>query len=271
MDLSKTIIEIINNPIFAFVIGTILGAILTSLVSYIFSYIKDRYSSRNSMYLEISNNLSKKLYDCSQLACNVHIYQFKTALSCYNMSVSTARNIQMINSKSKFNTCDSSSTIHKAQIKLLEEKTKICDDITALHKSLIEIVLYFEANYIALNMFSEHRDEYFILSKNISEICDELMNILYFNEIIKWEENLDNSLLTIINEKIDAIEEKLSNTEVNILAYISDFQVGLQNEFFSKYFRKNLFQKYNLNYRKPLKGKVIKPKKSKKRNLVLYK
>lgn len=74
MDISKIFETIIGNQIFIFVAGAISGAIISSLVSYFFSYIRDRYNSKDNMYLQISNELSKKLYDCSQLVCNTHIY-----------------------------------------------------------------------------------------------------------------------------------------------------------------------------------------------------
>lgn len=271
MDISKIFETIISNQVFIFVAGAISGAIISSLVSYFFSYIRDRYNSKDNIHLQISNELSKKLYDCSQLAYNTHIYQFKTSLNIYKSSISNARSLEEINIKFKLTNSDNNSRIYEAKQNLLNEKMKLLDTISNFHKSLIEIILYIEANYIALNMFSEHKDEYFIISNRITQVSDKLLHFLYFDDIIEWEENLDDNLLSLINSKIDDIEKELSEIDADVLAYISDFQVGLQNEFFSKYFRKNFFQKYTIEYRKPLVGKIIKPQKSNKRKLILYK
>ncbi|MDD3340764.1 MAG: hypothetical protein PHN72_00985 [Bacilli bacterium] len=271
MDIAKIISNIMTSPTFTFILGTISGAIISSLVSYFFSYIKDRYASRDRMYLQISDNLSKKLYDCSQLAYNTHIHQFKTSLSIYKSNISTAKKLEEINAKFKLTNYEGNSKIYEAKQHLSNEKIKLLDTISEFQKSLIEIILYMEANYIVLNMFSNHKDEYFLISSRITEISDKLFHLLYFDEIIEWEESLDDNLLILINNKIDELEKALSEIDKDILAYISDFQVGLQNEFFSKYFRKNFFQKYNVNYREPLVGKVIKPEKSTKKNLTLYK
>lgn len=204
-------------------------------------------------------------------AIHIYIYQFKTSLNIYRSSISNARNLEEISVKFKLANTENNSRIYEAKQNLLNEKTKLLDTISNFHKSLIEIILYMEANYIALNMFSKHKDEYFLISSRITQVHDKLLHLLYFDEIIEWEENLDESLLSLINNKIDDIEKELSEIDADILAYISDFQVGLQNEFFSKYFRKNFFQRYTVEYRKPLVGKVIKPEKPNKKKLILYK
>lgn len=265
MDAIKLINNIITNPISTFILGAISGSIISSFISY----IKERYSSRDRMYLQILDNLSKKLYDCSKLACNNNIYQFKTSLNIYKNTVITTKNIQSINNKYKIKD-NSISKLYEAKVDLLNEKTKVLDKISELHTSLIEIILYIESNYIALNSFSQHRDEYLILSKRIFEVNEELLKLLYFNEILEWEENLDDKLLNLINNKIDTSDKKISEINSELLGYISDFQVGIQNEFFSKYFRKNPFQKYTVEYRKPLIGKVIKPQKPTIKNLNMY-
>lgn len=271
-DILKLIDNIKTDQAITFFLGTISGAIVSSLVSYFFSYIKDRYDSRDDMYLQISDILSKKLYECSQKACTAHIFQLKSHLSIYKSRILNSRALKDLSNNFKSTHYDSSSETYEAKQHLINEKLKVLDNISEFQKSLVEIVLYMEANYIALNIFSKHRDEYLLLSNRITKIRHEISFLLYFDdEVIKWEEDFDDTLLSSINNKLDEIEKVLSEIASDVLAYISDFQVGIQNKFFSKYFRKNFFQRYTLEYRKPLIGKVIKPEKSNKKNLTLYK
>lgn len=253
------LINFIENPIMAFV-G---GAFFSAFVTYLFNAKSERQKIKENLNFSLASDLNKKIYDCLKCSTSIFINAINTNLNCYKMEIINLKNIKEV-----ITTYNYSDKEYEAGNKLLKEKKLLLDKINNLQNFICDIILYIETNYIALNKFEDFRIELMKLSKSINYEQDKLIQLLYF-ESNDWEDNLDDKKLKNIENKVNKINNNFEEIKIKIMAYLSDFQIAIQNEYYSKYYNRGLL-KYKLMYRNPTDGIVIKPKKSKNRSLDFY-
>ena len=228
------------------------GAIFTAVLTYFFNSLNNKKDLKENLNFKVSNKINEKIYICLKNSTSFSILSYITQLKCYKMQADCQKKLNKVlsNYKTNINEYDLKSN-------LLKQKEYILEKLNNYHLSVVDIILYIESNCIVLNKFLNFRQELIVLSERLLKDEENLTNFMYF-ECENWENTLEEKELQKLENKLRDINKSYEEIKFIISAYLVDLQTGIQNEVYSKFYKK-WFRKYKILYRNPKEGKVIKP------------